>query len=378
MKHEHIVEKGQTLSRIATIHKTTVDELMRLNKDTIKNRHNIKTGQRIILPSTEQKTATPPSQSKREHIVQSGDSLSKIAKMYKASLKEIIKLNKIRNPQLIRPGQHIALPPEGQKIANTSGSRPLGPVPLKFLDTIQAGAALPDFLMLPEYQTSYVLARPFLTCGKFNRNVFFDEYKTQFGGILKPEQTIALNQLLDFFEADSETTCLRQIAYMLATTKHETGHTFEPIYERGRKSYFNKYDPVLAATQDQRDKAKRHGNKTKGDGYTYRGRGYVQLTWKDNYKRVGQRLGYGLQFVKNPDLALKPEIAYKIMIYGFKTGVFTGKKLSNYVTDTKKDYYNARKCINGINKDTGKLDHGEDIADYAEKFERTLAASIEK
>ena len=36
------------------------------------------------------------------------------------------------------------------------------------------------------------------------------------------------------------------------------------------------------------------------------------------------------------------------MIYGMETGMFTGKKMSGYISDSKKDYLNARRIINGM------------------------------
>ncbi|MFX1686027.1 hypothetical protein PWR05_15705 [Paraburkholderia sp. A2RI-6] len=50
-------------------------------------------------------------------------------------------------------------------------------------------------------------------------------------------------------------------------------------------------------------------------------------------------------------------------VYGMETGLFTGRKLSDYVSDEKQDYYNARKIINGH-------DQAETIADFAVRFKK--------
>lgn len=72
-----------------------------------------------------------------------------------------------------------------------------------------------------------------------------------------------------------------------------------------------------------------------------------------------------IDLVSNPDLALKPDIAYRIMLIGMNKGLFTGKKLSDYITDKNADYINARKIINGN-------DRAELIAGYATDFENLL------
>jgi predicted chitinase len=53
------------------------------------------------------------------------------------------------------------------------------------------------------------------------------------------------------------------------------------------------------------------GNTSPGDGYKYRGRGFIQLTGKDAYQKVGQIIGIDL--VNNPDLANEPSVAAKIV-----------------------------------------------------------------
>lgn len=54
---------------------------------------------------------------------------------------------------------------------------------------------------------------------------------------------------------------------------------------------------------------------TKTNGFLYRGRAYNQLTWKDNYKNIGDLIKVDL--VNNPDKANEPETAAKILFYYF-------------------------------------------------------------
>lgn len=207
---------------------------------------------------------------------------------------------------------------------------------------------------------------PITTVRDFDRDSFFSAYRSAFGS-LTSTQLSGLESLLSSMEQDNNTSNIKHFAYMLATLKHETANTFHPITEYGSVSYFNKYDPVLADTATRRATAKANGNTARGDGYKYRGRGYVQITWKNNYKRLGDALGYDL--VNNPDNALDPVVAYKIMSYGMRNGIFTGKKLSDYIGTTSADYYNARRIINGT-------DRADTIRGYADKFEKILNTAL--
>jgi predicted chitinase/cell division septum initiation protein DivIVA len=59
------------------------------------------------------------------------------------------------------------------------------------------------------------------------------------------------------------------------------------------------------------------GNTNEGDGYKYRGRGYIQITGRYNYTRLAKASGEDI--VNDPDLINKPNVAAKIAIEFLKT-----------------------------------------------------------
>jgi len=183
---------------------------------------------------------------------------------------------------------------------------------------------------------------------KFTPDQFFAAYRQNFGALTQ-QQVDGLNALIAAFAADSSITDLRWLAYMLATAYHETAHTFQPVEEigKGRGRPYGAADPAT--------------------GQTYYGRGFVQLTWKRNYQTFTDLLGVDL--VNDPGLALDPDDAYKIMSIGMAKGLFTGKKLPDYINDQKCDYVNSRRIINA-------LDRADLIAGYAQKFEAILKGSL--
>ena len=81
------------------------------------------------------------------------------------------------------------------------------------------------------------------------------------------------------------------------------------------KGYFEKRYGVQYAPKT----AKILGNKRPGDGERYHGRGYVQLTGRDNYRMAGEALG--LDLLNHPELAAKPDVAAKIAVWYWKTRV---------------------------------------------------------
>lgn len=149
---------------------------------------------------------------------------------------------------------------------------------------------------------------------------------------------------------------LKQRAYILATAYHETAFTMQPITEYGGIKYFDKYDTGRLAV------ALGNSPEKDGDGYKYRGRGYVMITGLSNYKKAKDKLG--IDFVTYPDNALVSTNAAKIIVMGMSEGWFTGKKLSDYIGN-EANYASARRIVNGTDK-------AATIKRYAELFETAL------
>ena len=148
-------------------------------------------------------------------------------------------------------------------------------------------------------------------------------------GSLDSVQIESIESIVKAFETYGDKD-LNKLAYILATAWHES--KLRPIKEIRAKIGTSLYDLQ---------------NNYWFTGYY--GRGFVQLTWKDNYKKMSDFLNVDL--VNNPDLALVPEYASKILVYGMMNGSFTGKKLSNYINKGGfNDFFNARRVVNLLDK----------------------------
>lgn len=91
----------------------------------------------------------------------------------------------------------------------------------------------------------------------------------------------------------------------LATVKVECP-PFHPIREYGSAAYLQFH------YQGRVDL----GNTHQGDGILYAGRGFIQITGRNNYRAYGQRLGVDLETY--PDKALDPKVAANILALFFK------------------------------------------------------------
>jgi len=179
---------------------------------------------------------------------------------------------------------------------------------------------------------------------------FFDVLRREFGP-LRQNQVDGINHLLKA----TEELPLRHRAYVLATAWHETGPASSALHMTPRREIWGPSD-----AQKRYEGRADLGNTVPGDGKRFMGRGYVQITGRSNYAKATKVCGRDL--VAQPDLALEPDIAGKIIVDGMTKGWFTGKKLGDF-----SDYVSMRRVVNGT-------DRAVLIAGYAEAFEAALKA----
>lgn len=130
-----------------------------------------------------------------------------------------------------------------------------------------------------------------------------------------------------------------ELAYLLATVTHETGHAMQPVREGGGERYL---------------RTKKY--------YPWVGEGLVQVTWKENAIKFGAK--------KPGDLMTWP-IALRAAFEGMIKGLFTGRKMADYISKGRVDYVGARRIINGTDK--AKL-----VAGYAHSFRNAFQQANEK
>lgn len=177
--------------------------------------------------------------------------------------------------------------------------------------------------------------------------------------IRTPSQVDGVKRIVD--------TCLmhgigskHHVAYILATAYHETGGRMQPV----REGFASTNEGAIKAVTRLHEQGRIRTNYALPiNGHSYYGRGLVQITWLENYKRVGGLLGIDL--VNNPDLALDPQVSADILVKGMAGGWFTGRKLSDYQYSDY-DYYGARRIVNGV-------DRAQHIAELAEFFENGIS-----
>lgn len=177
-------------------------------------------------------------------------------------------------------------------------------------------------------------------------------------GEISPEQQAGI----DAIRKAGEGRLKGHVAYVLATAWHETGGRMQPVREG-----FADTDEEAARIVTQMwasRRIKKNYAAREPNGKSYYGRGLVQLTWRDSYRRIGQRLGIH-QLEHDPDLALQPDIAIRILWEGMSRGLFTGRCLGDFINSRGTDFYQARRIING-------LDRATLVAGYAEAFLKAI------
>lgn len=216
---------------------------------------------------------------------------------------------------------------------------------------------------------------------------FFDSIRPMMpGGKLTQVQVDAIAATINEYEKLGA-GLVSELAYILATGYWEA--KFNPVRENLRytsaarikqvwpsrfktqaaaQPYVNKPEALAEKVYGGRADL---GNTVKGDGWLYRGGGLPQLTGRGNYRK------FGLE--DNPDDILDPAVAARVMVVGMLNGLFTGKKLGDYLKADGEsvDYFNARAVVNGdkntpVTVNGKRTTHGAALADIAVKFEKAL------
>jgi putative chitinase len=197
----------------------------------------------------------------------------------------------------------------------------------------------------------------------FSPRIFFDRVRA---GILGPTLDAGEVAGCEAIIAAFAGSPIADVAYALGTAFLETGGTMQPIMERGGPKYFHRMYDIQG---DRPKKARELGNLSPGDGVKYPGRGYPQTTGKRNYA-LAEKV-FGIPFVSNPDLMMVSENAAKVMAHFMKGGLFTGKKLADFLPRTGPanlaQFKKSRPIINGT-------DRAADVAAFAMQFQTALQA----
>lgn len=201
----------------------------------------------------------------------------------------------------------------------------------------------------------------------FNREAFFDSVRPSlFGGAMTQEQVDGLNAILDAWETEAYSVDLRWCANGMAQTYHETGATMQPIEEWGK------------------GEGQPYGVPDPETGETYYGRGFIQLTWRENYRRADDELLFvgPLSLEYNPEKALDYDVASEVMFRGMCEGWFRSDdegphNLARYFNVDTDDAYNARDIINGDKTYRPDWANGKSIGELIEAYHRSFFLALE-
>lgn len=211
---------------------------------------------------------------------------------------------------------------------------------------------------------------------KVDKNYFKSNYPRIFGRALPARKFDYIKLIIDAFDNCSFMVSLRWLAYILATSMHESNDTFEPVVEgywikpdskrvNALYNYYAKHNPGALKTIFPNGK----------NGTAYYGRGrVVQLTHDFNYKLASLEIYGDLRLFENPDMIITdPDCDIKVTFTGMYKGWFTGYKLNQFfpLNSNKANPVSARKIING-------LDKANLIAGYYIKFYDLLEYEQEK
>ena len=171
---------------------------------------------------------------------------------------------------------------------------------------------------------------------------------TLFNGTMTQSQVDGCNAILSGFDSRYPNGDFKKLAYYFATAYWETAQSMQPV----REAYY------------LGEPAAENYRKTLWY-YPWYGRGYVQLTLEDNYKRESKPDRTGVDLHADREKALEPEVAAQAMFVGMEYGDYGGGPISGYFSDTVERPVDARYLVNGT-------DHAQDIANVYWKFKAAI------
>jgi putative chitinase len=240
--------------------------------------------------------------------VEPGDTVYSIARQNNVNPLEIYRLNKMDRNTKLEVGQRVVVP---------DYSKPISKMPATVTPTIKqppAKAAQPAPSL--KDKISSIIPK------------FPSDNKEEEGVTLLSDNTDAEAALQTAAKAAGLTGV--ELAQFMAQTRHESWD-FGKMKEVGNKKQFAKYDAPR--------KAKQLGNKVRGDGERFKGRGFIQLTGRDNYTRASQQIFGDDRLVKNPDLASRLDVGAQIALWFWK----------NQVRPNVSNFNNTKEVTNAIN-----------------------------
>jgi hypothetical protein len=192
---------------------------------------------------------------------------------------------------------------------------------------------------------------------KVNIDELISDYKSQ-GGITKFPNS--LKKILEFASKDNNINSINHLAYLLATAKIESDYSLErweadyvcgdagvKYNKKPCDSAINYYCSTKGGKQDYCA-----GKPKDKNGLPYFGRGLIQITWQDNYKKYGDKIGVNL--VDNPEKIFIPENSYNVAVAYLNDKRGSAKKSTFDWVDAG-DLTQARKSVNGGTKSLSEV-----------------------
>ena len=250
-----------------------------------------------------------------QQIVEPGDTVYSIARQNNVPPAEIMKLNKMGQKTKLEIGQKVKVPDYSKPVKLPSTVTPT----VKQPSSVSPAAQAAPMKVLPKVSDEVPLLSD------------------------NPNAEAAL-------QTAAKAAGLKgsELAQFMAQTRHESWD-FGKMKEVGNKKQFAKYDAPR--------KARQLGNKVKGDGERFKGRGFIQLTGRDNYTRASEQIFGDDRLVRKPDLASDLNVAAKIAIWYWKS----------QVRPNVNNFNNTKEVTNAINPGLSGLE------DRHNKFKEYLA-----